>query len=76
MALTETRIHARHVTGHCENWQGLLLIELKRQVIRVFEKGKTFTGKGIDANRFASHVVRLKMGNGPVDILNAERQMT
>ena len=63
---------ARHVTGPGSRWQGLLLIYFQRQVVRIAKEGKAFTGKGIDANRFALHAMRSQMRYRSVDIIHAK----
>jgi hypothetical protein len=57
------------------HWQELLLIKLQRQAVRIVKKGKAFAGKRIDTNRFTGHAMRFQM-LPPIDIINAESQMT
>ena len=74
--INRNRNHARHVTGHSRDWQGLLLIEFQRQVVRVFKKGKTLAGVRVHTDSFAGNIVCLQMSDRVIDIRNAERQMT
>ena len=34
-----------------------------------------FTGEGVDTNAFTGYAMRLKMGNGGINIVDAKRQM-
>ena len=66
---------ARHIIGPGALWQGLLLINLQRQTVRIVKKGESLTGEGVDTNAFTSYAVRLKMGNGGINIVDAKCQM-